>query len=101
MAFASNVNDASNESAELQAAVYFDHESATAFLVCRNLPEVDGLSDYRLVVIDESGAESSSIAKFPYTGGLVGAPIPVDLRLANDRLGIVPAGGGSPVMISL
>jgi len=101
VAFASNVNDTSTGSPELQAAVYFDHETATAFLVCRNLPEVDGLSDYRLVVVDENGAEESSITKFPYTGGLVGAPIPVDVRLANDRLGIVPAGGGAPVMISL
>lgn len=101
VAFASTVSDAGADAPLLQAAVYLDHESKTAFLVCRNLPEIDGVADYRLVVVDETGAERSSIAKFPYTGGLVGAPIPVDVRLTNGRLGIVPASGGSPVMISI
>ncbi len=100
VAFASTVGSTSPESPQLQAAVYLDHETQTAFLVCRNLPEVDGVADYRLVVIDEDGAERSMIAKLPYTGGLFGAPVPVDVRL-SDRLGIVPASGGSPVMISL
>jgi hypothetical protein len=103
VAFASNASFEDESSNDLRAALFIDEESKTAFLVCRNLPTVEGGDEFRLVLVDESGNASGPVlTKFRYTGGLVGASIPVDVRLTSSRLGIVPmAEGAAPVMTSL
>ncbi len=101
VAFASTVSNTPADAPQLRATIFVDHETQTAFLVCRNLPEFDGVADYRLVVVDAQGDEQAQLARFPYTGGLVGESIPVDIRLTNGRLGLVPAAGGEPVMLSI
>ena len=102
MAFASTVSEATDGQLPVRAAIYLDEETKTAFLVCRNLPEVNGQSEYKLVVVGDEGETGAVLAKFDYTGGLVGAKVPVDVRLTSGgKLGLVPASGGSPVMISL
>lgn len=86
----------------VRAAIYLDAETKTAFLVCRNLPSVDGESGYRLVVVNEDDTAGPVLASFEYTGGLIGTSVPVDGRLTSGgRLGIVPDSGGSPVMLSI
>ena len=53
-------------------------------------------------MVDQDGEIDSQLAKFEYTGGLVGEDIPVDARLTDgSTLGIVSLSSGSPVMISL
>jgi len=102
VAFTSSASDPSETPGDLRAALYIDEESKTAFLVCRNLPTVGDGNEFRLVLVDETGGQGPVLTKFRYTGGLVGASIPVDLRLTSSRLGIVPvADGASPVMTSL
>jgi hypothetical protein len=105
VAFASTASFTSGEpgamsGGDLRAALYVDVETQTAFLVCRNLPALDG-DEFRLVVVREDGLPSDVLTKFRYTGGLVGASIPVDVRLEQGRLGIVPVGGDSPIMMSI
>lgn len=101
VAFATTVGSAADTGGDLRAAMYLDEETKTAFLVCRNLPALDGDAEYRLVIVSDQGGEDAVVTKFRYTGGLVGAPIPVDVRLANGRLGIVSARDGRTVMTSL
>lgn len=101
VAFASTVSHTTPEEPELQAAIYFDIETKTAFLVCKNLPAVDGDTEYRLVLVDDEGGVADQLARFPYTGGLVGARVPADAKLTSGTLGIVPVAGGKPVMLSL
>jgi len=88
------------EAGELRAALYVDVETRTAFLVCRNLPSMEN-DEFRLVVVTEDGAAGDVLTKFRYTGGLVGASIPVDVRLQQGRLGIISIDGDAPIMMSL
>jgi hypothetical protein len=52
------------------AKIFFMRESATAFIVLRDLPEMEG--QYSLAVIDDKGQVAQTLASFAYNGALDG-----------------------------
>lgn len=84
------------------AVVLIDSESKLAFLVCKNLPKVNG--QYALVVTDEQGSVLETVARFDNSGELNGRLLDVVVS-PNDRLAIFASETadepGKPVLVSL
>lgn len=71
-----------------KAAVLFDRESQTAFLVCKDLPALE--SQYRLVVMEPGSREAARVlARFESNGGLRGWPVQRELE-PGATLAILP-----------
>lgn len=85
-----------------RAVVLIDPESRTAFLVTRNLPDVEG--DYRLVIVDDDGAIQQTIAHFNANGQIRGTSIDKSIEVGAS-LAIVPPTGrlgqAKPLLYSL
>jgi len=84
------------------AVVLIDKESKLAFLVCKNLPRIDG--HYALVITDDNGDVLQTVARFENSGELNGRVLDGNIA-PGDNFAIYASGTtnetGQPVLVSL
>ena len=92
---------ASLESREVgTAAIYFDAETGTAYLICNKLPEMEGA--YRLAVIDPSGKVMDTLAEFTSNGSIRGQQIRNSTGLkAGATLAIMAPQSTTPLLVTV
>lgn len=92
---------ADNES-QAKAMIFVDPETKTAYLVTRDLPQIEG--EYRLVVVDDFGEFDHTVASFQADGALNGTPLNLNVSYGTP-LAIFPPGRSTanphPLLLSL
>lgn len=85
-----------------KAAIYFDIETRTAFLMCNDIPVHAG--EYRLALISPDG-QVSEVARFDYNGGVMARhmePVVLDgLASPGVTLAILQPRTTTPLLVSL
>jgi hypothetical protein len=85
-----------------KAAIYFDAESRTAFLMCNDIPVHAG--EYRLALIGPDG-QINEVATFAYTGGVMARhmePVVLDqLASPGVSLAILQPRTATPLLVTL